>query len=106
MAAILGLFVFVIFNANGCEIQEVTVLKGVNFATNSATLTPGSRSVIRSTQKCRIAQWRLKPPSATMICPRIQRAPGVSRKVTTGAMSSGTPMRPLGRRRLSSTIIG
>ena len=36
-------------DANGCEIQEVTVLKGVNFATNSATLTPGSRSVLDET---------------------------------------------------------
>lgn len=33
-------------DANGCEIPEVIALKGVNFATNSATLTPGSSAIL------------------------------------------------------------
>lgn len=33
-------------DAGGCEIPEVISLKGVNFATNSATLTPGSTAVL------------------------------------------------------------
>jgi len=33
-------------DANGCEIVEAIVLKGVNFATNSATLTGGSTAVL------------------------------------------------------------
>jgi outer membrane protein OmpA-like peptidoglycan-associated protein len=36
-------------DANGCEIQQVTVLKGVTFATNSATLTPQSMSILDET---------------------------------------------------------
>ena len=34
---------------NGCEIQAVTVLKGVTFATNSATLTPASMAILDET---------------------------------------------------------
>lgn len=33
-------------DANGCEIPEIISLKGVNFATNSATLTAGSAAVL------------------------------------------------------------
>lgn len=33
-------------DANGCEIVEAIILKGVNFATNSATLTGGSTAVL------------------------------------------------------------
>lgn len=33
-------------DANGCEILEVIALKGVNFATNSATLTSGSSAIL------------------------------------------------------------
>ena len=33
-------------DANGCEVAEVIVLKGVNFATNSARLTPGSTAIL------------------------------------------------------------
>lgn len=33
-------------DANGCEIPEIVTLKGVNFATNSATLTPGSSAIL------------------------------------------------------------
>jgi outer membrane protein OmpA-like peptidoglycan-associated protein len=33
-------------DGNGCEIPDVVVLKGVNFATNSARLTPGSTAVL------------------------------------------------------------
>ena len=33
-------------DATGCEIPEVVVLKGVNFATNSARLTPGSTATL------------------------------------------------------------
>lgn len=33
-------------DANGCEILEVVVLKGVNFATNSARLTAGSTAIL------------------------------------------------------------
>jgi OOP family OmpA-OmpF porin len=36
-------------DASGCEAPEITVLKGVNFATNSATLTPGSMAVLDQT---------------------------------------------------------
>jgi OOP family OmpA-OmpF porin len=33
-------------DASGCEIREIITLKGVNFATNSATLTPGSAAIL------------------------------------------------------------
>lgn len=33
-------------DTNGCEIREIISLKGVNFATNSATLTPGSEAIL------------------------------------------------------------
>ena len=36
-------------DGNGCEIPEVTTLKGVTFATNSATLTAGSMAVLDET---------------------------------------------------------
>jgi OOP family OmpA-OmpF porin len=36
-------------DANGCEIPKVTTLKGVTFATNSATLTAGSMAVLDET---------------------------------------------------------
>ena len=36
-------------DARGCEIAEVTTLKGVNFATNSATLTAASMAILDET---------------------------------------------------------
>jgi OmpA-OmpF porin, OOP family len=36
-------------DVNGCEIPQVTTLKGVTFATNSATLTAGSMAVLDET---------------------------------------------------------
>ena len=36
-------------DANGCEPPEITVLKGVTFATNSAALTPASRAILDET---------------------------------------------------------
>ena len=73
-------------DANGCEIQEVTVLKGVNFATNSATLTPGSRSVLDET-------------AATLARNPDLRAEVAGHTDSTGADSARTARRGTARRR-------
>jgi OOP family OmpA-OmpF porin len=47
-------------DANGCEAPEITVLKGVTFATNSATLTPGSMAVLDETAATLVSNPEVK----------------------------------------------